>query len=78
MIEQIDEIGKKLERSDDAPDFNWRENRFDFEAFKSAIVGILDWLSPKGPIGESRYPLARTPEEMGRIIASTVRHTGEN
>ena len=73
LIEQIGEIAKSFERTDDAPEFDWRKNRFDFEALKSAIVEILDWLSPGSSVDDTRYPLAQTPEEMGRIIASTVR-----
>jgi hypothetical protein len=73
LIEQTGEIAKSFERTGGAPEFNWQKSRFDFEALKSAIVGILDWLSPNGAVEDSRYSLAQTPEELGRIIASTVR-----
>ena len=56
----------------DEEEFNWRANRFDYEAFKYAIFQALEHYAPGGDAGPSRYPLGETPEELGRIMALTV------
>jgi hypothetical protein len=71
LVQQIVGVGRSIERSD-APEFNWRENRFDFEALKCALALLMDRLAPPGGAGSSRYPLAQSPREMGRILASIV------
>jgi hypothetical protein len=67
LLEQINAIGKSLDRNRE-PEFDWCQNRFDFEVFKNAIVRIIDRLAPEGPIEDSRYREAQTPEEIGRLI----------
>jgi TraY domain len=71
LISQVAEIGRVvgLERSSGS-EFNWRTNRFDFEAFRAAIAHLLDRLAPTGEIEASRYPLFETSEAMGRSIGS--------
>ena len=72
LVTQIAEIGQAFDRSAD-PEFSWRDNRFDFEAFKYALLQVLDQLAPTGPAGDSRYPMEPTPERMGRVIAWLIR-----
>jgi membrane protein required for beta-lactamase induction len=72
LISQLAKIGQTMERATGAPDFSWRTSRFDFEAFRSAIIQVLDRLAPTGEAEASRYPMVQTPEDMGRLIASTV------
>jgi hypothetical protein len=73
LVTQIAKIAEAFDRSAD-PEFSWRDNRFDFEAFKYALLQVLDQLAPTGSAGDSRYPLEpTTPERMGRLIASILR-----
>jgi hypothetical protein len=53
-------------------EFNWRTIRFDFEAFRSAVIQVIDRLAPAGDAGRSRYVLAGDPEGVGRTMASMV------
>jgi hypothetical protein len=71
LIAQAAKIAQTLERTA-APEFSWRDNRFDFEAFKCAVTQILDRLAPAGEVGSSRYPIGQTPEEIGRTAAQLV------
>jgi TraY domain len=71
LISQAAAIGRTVERSGGA-EFNWRTSRFDFEAFKLAVVQVLDRLAPGGENEASRYSLFETPEEMGRTITSMI------
>jgi len=71
LIGQVAKIGQTIDRTAGA-EFDWRTDRFDFEAFKSAIVQIVDRLAPSGKAGSSRYALAETPEKLGQILASMV------
>src|SRR5262245_2030676 len=72
LIAQVAKIAQTLEREAAAPQFSWRDNRFDFEAFKCAITQVLDRLAPNGEVGSSRYPTEQTPEELGRTAAALV------
>ena len=72
LVTQITEIGQAYDRAAD-PEFSWRDNRFDFEAFKYALLQVLDQLAPTAPVGDSRYPMEPTPERMGHVIASLIR-----
>jgi hypothetical protein len=72
LVTQIAEIGQTFDRSAD-PEFSWRDNRFDFEAFKYALLQVLDQLAPTGSAGDSRYPMEATPERMGLVIAWQIR-----
>ena len=47
LVTQIAEIAETFDRSAD-PEFSWRDNRFDFEAFKYALLQVLDQLAPTG------------------------------
>jgi hypothetical protein len=79
LITQIVHVAKTVERTR-PPEFNWRANRFDFEAFKSAVIQIFDRLAPvRNEIGTSRYPSEENPQAMGRTLASIIfalLHTG--
>ena len=52
--------------------FSWRTNRFDFEAFKSAVMQLLDGVAPPGIVGVSPYPKYATPEEVARTLVTLV------
>jgi hypothetical protein len=52
--------------------FSWRTNRFDFEAFKLALMQILDWLAPAGAVGKSHYPRDETPEQVGQRLYAVI------
>jgi hypothetical protein len=52
--------------------FNWRTSRFDFEAFKSAIMQILVARAPAGEVESSPYPRYSTPDEVARTLVALV------
>jgi hypothetical protein len=72
LIMQLAQIAQLSERLPGAANFNWRNDRFDFEAFKYAINQLLDRLAPSGEVKASRYPQEETPQELGRHILSLV------
>jgi len=61
-------------------EFDWRTNRFDFEALKGAVVQLLDWLAPNAEL-ETRSLVVHgllgafnvTPEEAARTAAGIVK-----
>src|SRR5262245_34698743 len=72
LITQIVQVAQVLERTA-PPEFSWRDNRFDFEAFKCAVIEVLDRLAPAGEVGgTSRYPRARSSDDLGYLIAAIV------
>jgi hypothetical protein len=72
LIGQIVEAARNQERTAD-PEFNWRHNRFDFEALKCAVIEVLDRLAPAGEVDSpSRYQRWRSSEEFGRLLAAIV------
>jgi hypothetical protein len=71
LIKQITAAGQTFGRTA-APEFDWRGNRFDFEAFRYAVMEVLDRLAPAGDSHKSRYPNAKTPQDMGLLMAMMV------
>jgi hypothetical protein len=71
LVAQLGTVGPTLQRTA-KPEFNWRKNRFDFEAFKLAIIEILERLAPAGEPADSRYPMSPTPEDLGLLMAAIV------
>jgi hypothetical protein len=72
LINEMAKILTVAERKSGAGEFNWRADRFDFEAFKSAIVQLLDRMAPTDEMRDSRYLDFQTPEEAGRVAMHTV------
>jgi hypothetical protein len=72
LIAQLAKILETAERKDRERPFDWRSNRFDFEAFKYAIVQLLDRLAPAVEIESGRYVLFETPREAGTVAATAV------
>jgi hypothetical protein len=72
LIKQVVEAARNQERTAD-PEFSWRDNRFDFEAFRCAVIEVLDRLAPAGEVdGPSRYRGRRSAEEFGLLLAAIV------
>jgi hypothetical protein len=72
LIRQIVEVARNLERTA-GPEFGWRDNRFDFEAFKYAVIEVLDRLAPAGEVdAASRYKRARSSEDLGLLVSAIV------
>jgi len=72
LIKQVVEAARNQERTAD-PEFSWRENRFDFEAFRYAVIEVLDRLAPAGEVdGPSRYRRTRSAEDFGLLLAAIV------
>ena len=72
LIAQIVEAARGQKRTA-PPEFNWRDNRFDFEAFKCAVIEVLDRLAPSGEADSpSRYERWRSAEEFGQLLAAIV------
>src|SRR5262249_45683154 len=72
LITRIPMIAKTAELAASAPEFNWRNNRFDFEVFRYALVKVLDALAPALPVEKSRYLYDDNPEAMGGGIATMI------
>jgi hypothetical protein len=71
LLTQIATAGKTLKNG---ADLDWRGNRSDYEAFRVAIVEVLNALEPPagGPGERSEYRMVQTAEEAGRLIAAMV------
>jgi hypothetical protein len=74
LIAQMVLFAQTVERAAGPPEFSWRDDRFDFEAFKYALMLVLDHLAPAGAVESSRYPTeqTQTPKDMGGLMAAMV------
>jgi hypothetical protein len=73
LMAQIITIFQNADRVERSEQFDWRSNRFDFEAVKSAVVQLLDLLAPRAKnLETSRYTLFESPNDAGRIVASMI------
>jgi hypothetical protein len=71
LISEIAKVARIMERVGSAK-FDWRGNRSDFEAFKYALMRLLDALAPSGEVDADRYPAEGDVERAGRIMADVV------
>lgn len=71
LLGQAPVILRSAERLDGS-DFDWRNNRTDFDALRSALLRVLDRFQPDGDFDAKRYALFESPEDAGRIVSSII------
>jgi hypothetical protein len=72
LIGELATILRVAERLPQEAAFDWTRSRFDFEAFRYAVLHLLERLAPVGEAEHGRYPLFESPEQAGRVALHTV------
>lgn len=72
LVASITAFARALEAKKSGHEFDWHGSRFDFEAFKHALIEILDHVAPAGSAESSPYAREATPEQAGHTLASMV------
>ncbi len=54
--------------------FDWRKNRPDFDALRTALLHVLDRLAPEGAVEPAPYAQYESPAHAGRVAADVVLH----
>lgn len=72
VIHEVAKFLHVMERRAGSRQFDWRTNRFDFEAFKYAIMRLLDRLAPPGTAKGGHYVEYKTPKIAGKAAMDIV------
>jgi len=72
LIAQVAAMLLHLHKRSGGTEFDWITNRADFDAFRTAILRILDWLAPVSAVDTDRYTEFTDPVDAGGTTARMI------